>query len=101
MCWISIEKQNNESTFQFITASQDQSIIQWEWSLDNNKVNKIVKCIGHTESVECIDVNHEKAQVINKINYFLVSYFSSNWFNSSSLVVHGIKCSNYGTLVTN
>lgn len=78
MCWISIEKQNNESTFQFITASQDQSIIQWEWSLDNNKVNKIVKCIGHTESVECIDVNHEKAQVINKISLFLVSYFSSN-----------------------
>ncbi len=66
--WISIEKQNNDSIFKFISTSQDQSLIQWEWSLNSNKVNKIEKCIGHTESVECVDISQDKTKVIH-FNY--------------------------------
>ena len=69
VCWVSIEKQQSDDIFTFLSVSQDQSLIQWEWSLNSNKVIKIEKCIGHSESVECVDVNEKKDKVkFNSIN---------------------------------
>jgi len=65
VCWVSIDKQQSDDIFTFLSVSQDQSLIQWEWSLNSNKVIKIEKCIGHSESVECVDVNEKKDKFIS------------------------------------
>ena len=60
MSWVSAESNENKK---FISGSQDQSIIVWEWDAKADKVVKTSKCIGHTESVESVDVNKEKTKV--------------------------------------
>ena len=61
--WISNEK-NTET--KFLSASHDQSILVWVWNKTTNKVDKAEKCIGHTESVECVDVNAKNLKVFMK-----------------------------------
>ena len=66
--WISIEEKSNnkeDRNLKFITASQDQSVIVWEWNQKTDKVVKTLKCIGHTESVECLDINQAKSKFIS------------------------------------
>ena len=71
VCWISAEqittkKKNTSKVLKFISASQDQSVIIWEWNQATNAVVKTEKCVGHTESVECLDVNQDKTKVKSK-----------------------------------
>jgi ribosome biogenesis protein len=58
--WIANDDKN-EATF--LSASHDQTILIWNWNKSTNKVNKAEKCIGHTESVECVDVNMKNSKV--------------------------------------
>lgn len=59
--WI-LDGNSEETTF--LSASHDQTILIWNWNKLTNKVEKAEKCIGHTESVECIDVNNTNQKVI-------------------------------------
>ncbi len=59
VCWISAD----ESKLKFISTSHDQSTFLWQVSKGKSKVEKLSKCVGHTESVECADVNAEKTKV--------------------------------------
>lgn len=59
--WLSIDK--NE--YKFLSSSHDNSIIVWNWNKNKNKVEKADKCVGHSESVDCIDVNKDKTKVKN------------------------------------
>jgi hypothetical protein len=36
----------------------------WEWNKKNNSVDHVEVCIGHKESVECIDVDPTSTKVI-------------------------------------
>ncbi|CAF1028187.1 unnamed protein product [Brachionus calyciflorus] len=51
----------NES--KILSSSHDQSILVW--NLSKNVLTKSVKCVGHTESVECIDINDDKSKFIS------------------------------------
>jgi ribosome biogenesis protein YTM1 len=57
--WIS----NEDSKYKFLSASHDQSILIWNWNKKTKKLEKADKCVGHTESVECIDLNFDKTKV--------------------------------------
>lgn len=64
--WVSIDedlKNSDSKKLKFISGSQDQSIIIWEWDQSTNKVEKTQKCVGHTESVECVNVCPDKSKV--------------------------------------
>jgi hypothetical protein len=50
--------------YKFISASHDQSLMIWEWNRKNNSVDHVEVCIGHKESVECIDVDPTSTKVI-------------------------------------
>lgn len=64
VCWA--EKLNeNKDMLSFLSASHDQSIIIWHFNKSKNNLERTDKCVGHSESVECIDVNSEK----NKVNH--------------------------------
>lgn len=58
--WVS----NEDSKYRFLSASHDQSILIWHWNKKSKKLEKADKCVGHTESVECIDLNFDKTKVI-------------------------------------
>ena len=60
--WISNDDKNEAK---FLSASHDQTILIWNWNKLTSKVDKAEKCIGHTESVECIDVNTKNSKVNN------------------------------------
>lgn len=65
--WISSDDDLNikDKTLRLLSGSQDQSIIIWDWNQAQDKVMKTQKCIGHTESVECLDVNGNKTKFIS------------------------------------
>lgn len=65
--WVSIESNDNDTVHKFVSASHDQSIVIWEWHMKKSKLVKTEKCIGHTESVECIDLNSDKSKVLTKL----------------------------------
>jgi ribosome biogenesis protein YTM1 len=61
VCWIS----EDENRLKFLSTSHDQSVLLWHVNKKQSKVEKITKCIGHTESVECVDVNTEKTKFLS------------------------------------
>lgn len=63
--WILNEDENN---LRILSASHDQTIIIWSINKSTKKVEKAEKCIGHTESVDCIDVNQENQKVSQVIH---------------------------------
>ena len=86
VCWISAEqittkKKNTSKVLKFISASQDQSVIIWEWNQATNAVVKTEKCVGHTESVECLDVNQDKTKVKFNKNDKNIFHFSYVFYN--------------------
>lgn len=63
VCWS--QPQDHKSELCFLSASHDQSIIVWNLNKDKNVIIKTHKCVGHTESVECIDVNMENNKFVS------------------------------------
>lgn len=53
VAWISL----NENIGTFISCSQDQTVMLWEWSVENNAVECINVCKGHERGIDCVDVS--------------------------------------------
>ncbi|XP_046994861.1 ribosome biogenesis protein WDR12 homolog [Schistocerca americana] len=53
LSWISLD----DNRASFVSASQDQTTMIWEWNVSNNSVECIHICRGHERSVECIGVS--------------------------------------------
>jgi len=62
--WLSVDPE--AENYKFLSSSQDQSILKWEWSGSNEgRVIRADKYVGHTESVECLAVNDDKTKLIS------------------------------------
>lgn len=57
VAWISL----NKDTASFISASQDQTAIIWDWNITENSVSSVYVCRGHERGVEAVSVNHDKS----------------------------------------
>ncbi|KAJ6650186.1 Ribosome biogenesis protein WDR12 like [Pseudolycoriella hygida] len=53
VAWVSI----NDKTGVFVSASQDQSALIWEWNIEENSAKCVVACKGHERSVESANVS--------------------------------------------
>lgn len=51
--WISV----NDETASFVSASQDQTAIIWDWNITTNSVDCIHICKGHERGLEAVGVN--------------------------------------------
>lgn len=47
----------NEETAVFVSCSQDQTAMIWEWNIKKNSVECIQICKGHERGIDCVDVN--------------------------------------------
>lgn len=47
----------NDTTGVFVSCSQDQTAMLWEWDISTNSVECIQICKGHERGVDCVDVN--------------------------------------------
>ncbi|XP_033335271.2 ribosome biogenesis protein WDR12 homolog [Megalopta genalis] len=55
VAWISL----NEDTASFVSASQDQTAIIWDWNIAENSVDCIHVCRGHERGLEAVSVNYD------------------------------------------
>ena len=57
----------------------------WQWNKMTNSVDHVEVCVGHKESVECIDVDSTSTKVSFKIisiklsQYFKLKFVSGSW----------------------
>jgi len=66
VAWISsASSPEDQTTDKFISASHDQSLIIWEWNNAKQKLESTQRCVGHKESVDCVDVNNDKTKFIS------------------------------------
>ncbi|XP_031844303.1 ribosome biogenesis protein WDR12 homolog [Nomia melanderi] len=56
VAWISL----NEETARFVSASQDQTAIIWDWNILANSVDCIHVCRGHERGLEAVSINYDK-----------------------------------------
>lgn len=56
VAWISL----NNDTASFVSASQDQTAIVWDWNFMENSVDCIHVCRGHERGLEAVSVNYDK-----------------------------------------
>ncbi|XP_012286544.1 ribosome biogenesis protein WDR12 homolog isoform X1 [Orussus abietinus] len=54
VAWISL----TESTATFVSASQDQTAIIWDWNIEQNSVECVHVCKGHERGLEAVGVNY-------------------------------------------
>jgi len=87
--WVSMEEVSNKKSsgkkMKFLSGSQDQSIIVWDWNQSSSSVERMVKCIGHTESVECVNVSPDKTKVTLESYIFCTTQY---FFNLNLILVH-------------
>lgn len=51
--WISL----NDKTGTFVSASQDQTAMVWEWNIEQNSTQCMFVCKGHERGVDSVDVS--------------------------------------------
>lgn len=56
--WIS----TNEDNATFVSGSQDQTALLWEWNMKENVVECVHVCRGHARGIECVGVNTDKTK---------------------------------------
>lgn len=59
VAWISL----NNDTASFVSASQDQTAIIWDWNIVENSVDCIHICRGHERGLEAVSVNYDKTTI--------------------------------------
>lgn len=53
VAWISIK----DKVGTFASASQDQTLMIWEWNIENNAVDCIYVCKGHERGIDSLDTS--------------------------------------------
>ncbi|CAK9809521.1 Ribosome biogenesis protein WDR12 homolog [Anthophora plagiata] len=56
VAWISL----TSNAASFVSASQDQTAIIWDWNITENSVDCIHICRGHERGLEAVSINNEK-----------------------------------------
>lgn len=56
VAWISL----TNDTASFVSASQDQTAIIWDWNIMENSVDCIHVCRGHERGLEAVNINYDK-----------------------------------------
>lgn len=51
--WVSL----NDKTGIFVSCSQDQTAMLWEWNIESNSVDCVYTCKGHERGIDCVDIN--------------------------------------------
>uniref|UniRef100_A0A1A9UMI4 Ribosome biogenesis protein WDR12 homolog n=1 Tax=Glossina austeni TaxID=7395 RepID=A0A1A9UMI4_GLOAU len=51
--WVSLDGDKGK----FISCSQDQTAMLWDWSIENNSVECISVCKGHERGIDCVGVS--------------------------------------------
>jgi ribosome biogenesis protein len=79
VAWISSEtdSQTSQRVHTFLSASHDQSIIKWKWNETTRQIIDHVKCIGHSQSVETVDVNNKF--INSNDNHQNLKFISGSW----------------------
>uniref|UniRef100_A0A1S4J4Q8 Ribosome biogenesis protein WDR12 homolog n=1 Tax=Culex quinquefasciatus TaxID=7176 RepID=A0A1S4J4Q8_CULQU len=57
--WISLDEEKGV----FASASQDQTVMLWEWNVAANSVECVQVCKGHERGVDCIAANGSKTKM--------------------------------------
>lgn len=47
----------NDKTAAFVSASQDQTAMIWEWNIEQNAVECMFVCKGHERGIDSVDVS--------------------------------------------
>ncbi|XP_014483139.1 PREDICTED: ribosome biogenesis protein WDR12 homolog [Dinoponera quadriceps] len=55
VAWISVSDYNAS----FVSASQDKTVVIWDWDIVKNSVERMHICRGHEKSLEAVSVNHD------------------------------------------
>ncbi|XP_043282910.1 ribosome biogenesis protein WDR12 homolog [Venturia canescens] len=55
VAWISMDLEIGR----FVSASQDQTAIIWNWNIANNSVDHVHICRGHSQSLEAVSVSYD------------------------------------------
>ncbi|XP_055386514.1 ribosome biogenesis protein WDR12 homolog [Condylostylus longicornis] len=58
VAWVSL----NDETGIFVSCSQDQNAMLWEWNIAQNSVDCVYTCKGHERGIDCVDVNADKTK---------------------------------------
>lgn len=58
VAWISIDDQRGK----FVSCSQDQTAMLWEWLVGTNSVECVSVCKGHERGLDCVDVSPDKTK---------------------------------------
>lgn len=62
----------------FISCSQDQTVLIWNWNISKNTYEILVTCRGHERSVDCIDVNSKGNRLASGSWDTLLKIWSTN-----------------------
>ncbi|XP_062553144.1 ribosome biogenesis protein WDR12 homolog [Armigeres subalbatus] len=57
--WVSLDQEKGV----FASASQDQTVMLWEWNVAANSVECVQVCKGHERGVDCISANRSKTRM--------------------------------------
>lgn len=57
--WVSL----NEEKGVFVSGSQDQTVMLWEWNIKSNTADCVQICKGHERGVDCVDVNSVSSKI--------------------------------------
>lgn len=59
VAWISVDDQRGK----FVSCSQDQTAMLWEWLVGTNSVECVSICKGHERGIDCVDVSPDKTKL--------------------------------------
>lgn len=51
--------ESNVDEHLFVSTSHDETAIIWKWNSSNNQVEYKYVCVGHSRSVDCVDINND------------------------------------------
>lgn len=57
--WIPDHNNSSADDHTFVTTSHDETAIVWKWRPQNNQVEYLFSCRGHSRSVDCVDVSND------------------------------------------
>ncbi|XP_004524772.1 ribosome biogenesis protein WDR12 homolog [Ceratitis capitata] len=56
VAWVSVDDESGK----FVSCSQDQTAMLWEWRVGTNSVECVSVCKGHERGIDCVDVSPDK-----------------------------------------